>query len=370
MDLFAINAKTEAYEEYYVKDATTTAGNASTMVSNFVKDKLKKEYASNKNKTVGLASIEASEDGSEVIINTTDFEMTGEVEEKGGNIIWGEVGAVVPGLSYKVETHATTNTTHNSKDLTSTKNGGLGLTWSQLKTIAKSIAKNRNIDNSTIEIEATMDSTTYTIGIGDTATVYYGTSEPREEKTVRLLGFNHDRTNGETGISFDFMYFIGASRGVNDTDTNVGGWANSTTRADLNDENGIYLPNIRDAATGGNVIAIKGVNKPYNIGGSEYTNSTSEGDKLWLLSCAEIWPNYTSYSAYYDKTEEGLCYPYFIHNTSYVNLRKNYNSGWWLRSPHTNYNGGDKNFLYVAGDGIYNWNNAAAHKGMAPGFTI
>ena len=103
--LFASNAQTEAYERIYVKgkqavsNADVTASNASTEVSKFVKDKIDKEYGTAK--TVGLATIVATDDGATITISTTDWKQEGNVADTGGTLTWKELTDNTPTVAQK-----------------------------------------------------------------------------------------------------------------------------------------------------------------------------------------------------------------------------------------------------------------------------
>jgi len=92
------NAQTEAYERVYVEgkqinsDDYVTAGNASTEVGTYVRNKLNQKYGTDGSFKIGLATITASATG-DITITTTDFTQPGEISAKGGNLIWNEMVA-------------------------------------------------------------------------------------------------------------------------------------------------------------------------------------------------------------------------------------------------------------------------------------
>lgn len=269
-----------------------------------------------------------------VTITTRDDEKKGIIKLDGGILVWKGSGTATPAEASVI--HNERNLMTGKTIVENTETDQDTLDWATLKKLAEIIAEEETIDNDTKEVEVTYGGKNYKLGIGDIAIVYFGKKEPREAKRVRVLGFNHDIVNRETGISFEFVDKLGISR-ANASSTNVGGWGTSEIRTRLNqteEQNGTYLPNIKDAATGGNGIAqyIKGVNKPYNSGSTEYTNNISDGDKLWFLSCAEIWPSSSRYSAQYNNTAEGVCYAYYNYSGE-PHLKGNF--WWWLRSPYT-----------------------------------
>ena len=87
--LTASNAQTEAFERIYGegKQATTndavTAGNASTEVGTYVRNKLNEKYGTSGTFKIGLATITAKTDGV-ISIGTTDFTQTGTISATGG----------------------------------------------------------------------------------------------------------------------------------------------------------------------------------------------------------------------------------------------------------------------------------------------
>ena len=115
---------------------------------------------------------------------------------------------------------------------------------------------------------------------------------------VRILGFNTDKlastsnvagdttyTGTYAGISFEFVSIFkynnsNTGKRMNEADTNVGGWAVTEMRSDLNGANGVGLLKNKDY--------IKYVTKIYNTG-NQGTATGSCTDRLWLLACSEIW---------------------------------------------------------------------------------
>ena len=245
--------------------------------------------------------------------------------------------------------------------------------WADLATIAQLISSNTNITSDTAEVTVTLNGTTKTLGIGDTTTV--------DGKTVRILGFNHDTlttstaygsatATGKAGISFEYVDFVTSSyQQMNSSSTNSGGWAATALRTTLNGT-------VYDSLSIKNYI--KAVNKQYLADYSSSTESTSS-DKLWLLSCGEIWDNgYNGGNTRgYSRSTEGSQYKYYkstlgstAYNTS-TNITKKPNASnsyyWWLRSPSYNYSG---YFCRVFSSGGCNGYNAHYNYGVAPGFSI
>ena len=122
---------------------------------------------------------------------------------------------------------------------------------------------------------------------------------------------------------------------------------------------------------------IKAVNKKYIADYSSEKESTCS-DKLWLLSCGEIWNSgYDGGNTRgYSRNTEGNHYKYYKLGTQVYNSNSDYTkkpsvssaSTWWLRSPYY------INSLYfcdVGGTGGYCDNGDARDSGgIAPGFSI
>ena len=199
-------------------------------------------------------------------------------------------------------------------------------------------------------------------------------------KTVRILGFNHDTltdTNaygtktetGKAGISFEYVDFVTSNSQMNASGRNYNGWAAMPLRTTLNGT-------VYDSLSIKNYI--KAVNKEYITTYNTGAKSTCS-DKLWLLSCGEIWDNgYNGGNTRgYAAATEGSQYKYYKTNlgsTSYgntTNVIKKPNASnsyyWWLRSP--GYSGSNR-FCLVDSGGYCSHNDASNDYGVAPGFSI
>ena len=248
--------------------------------------------------------------------------------------------------------------------------GGInGVKWKKINLIAKDISNDSSINNRTNSVTKQG----ITLNVGDTGSVFYN----GVEKTVRILGFNHDTlsTNtaygsttvtGKAGISFEFVDFLGTQR-MNPSDTNSGGWANSEMKK-------TYLPTQLNSLSNKDVI--KEVNKIY-IPTYNSTGTSTSRDKLWLLSCSEVFKDgynggNTRGSAI---TTEGPQYAYYVKCTDVYNAASNYRkkpntsnaSYWWLRSTDYTFN---YTFCNVSSGGTCNSSHASYTYGVAPGFSI
>ena len=95
------------------------------------------------------------------------------------------------------------------------------------------------------------------------------------------------------------------------------------------------------------------------------TTTAISNDKLWLLSCAEIWGNKKEAAGL-----EGSQYKYYVVKGR-ATLNKTLDGlalTWWLRSP---LNAGS-NYFFCTVDNFANDNNcnASASWGVVPGFAI
>ena len=257
------------------------------------------------------------------------------------------------------------STTHTASSIT--------YSWVDLSTIAQMISNNTNITSDTAEVTVTLNGTTKTLGVGDTTTV--------DGKTVRILGFNHDTlttstaygsatATGKAGISFEYVDFVTSNSQMNASGRNYNGWAAMPLRTTLNGT-------VYDSLSIKNYI--KAVNKEYITTYNTGAKSTCS-DKLWLLSCGEIWDNgYNGGNTRgYAMATEGSQYKYYKTNlgsTSYsksTNVTKKPNTSspydWWLRSPSST---SSERFCNVGSGGnccIYSF--TGYDYGVAPGFSI
>ena len=123
---------------------------------------------------------------------------------------------------------------------------------------------------------------------------------------------------------------------------------------------------------------IKAVNKEYITTYNTGAKSTCS-DKLWLLSCGEIWDNgYNGGNTRgYAMATEGSQYKYYktnLESTSYsnsTNVTKKPNTSssyyWWFRSPYYGYS---NTFCRVGSGGNCTGSYAYSYYGVAPGFSI
>ena len=262
------------------------------------------------------------------------------------------------------------NKVSNVEKVTTDLKDGIAYSWDEIAEMAQAISNDSSI---------TDDSDTATVN-GKTLKV--GQMKNLDGKRVRILGFNHDTLSepstaygsstatGKAGISFEYVDFL-TSVGMNSSNTNSGGWANTAIKGTLNGTtyNSLSIKN-----------SIKKVKKEYiPTYNTAPTTMPTTDDYLWLLSCGEIWDNgyNNGVTRGYAIATEGKQYKYYkvnLGNTKFntsTNITKkpsaSSSSVWWLRSP--GYNNGS-NFCYVHSDGYCTYNGASSSSGVAPGFAI
>ena len=197
-------------------------------------------------------------------------------------------------------------------------------TWDQINKIAQAIANASGVNSSTTEVTATINGSSYKIGVGDIATVQYNGTNVR----VRVLGFKHDDlvdqtvyggTHKKASISFEFLDFMTGStyKYMNSSNTNSGGWAATKMRKDLNGySNGNAAQSGAIGGLGANLSNksyIKQVKKKYIGTYNNASSVTTCNDYLWLLAASEVVNNgYNGSGTYgYAITSEGPQYKYY-----------------------------------------------------------
>ena len=278
--------------------------------------------------------------------------------------------------------------------------------WTDINALAKEIAKDNTITNQTVNVTKTINGKEYSAKVGDEKTITIASKDYK----VRILGFNHDTlesgataysdsTITKAGISFEFVTSLFNStlykKGSTSDYFNAGGWANRELRTILNSgtetaESGkINLYDIETAM--GKSGIIKSVTKSYiDQKDSSYNASKSTvetcNDKIWLLSCSEVWSDGAQYTngswvtteGCYGKagTREGSQYKYYasIEGLTYAKGNSKlvkydtYNPSvwWWLRSPYSN----GSNFFCGVYQGSSDYDYAKNYGAVAPGFAI
>ncbi len=297
------------------------------------------------NETVQLTSIVMPSDTTDTTVTWTSdntsvatVTSTGLVTgiKDGTAKITAKYGDVSNYCTLTVETPPPTiETSHTAKDISSI------YTWNDLIAAAKIISNNSDIVNYRTEgVTVKVGTKSIAIGVGDI--IKYG------DYRMRILGFNHDElansnayggNNTYAGISFEFIDYL-TKKAHRTSATNEGGWRNSDIRTYLNGTT--FDSNV-------NELKIKEVKKEYIETYNDANSIKSIIDKLWLLSCGEIWSNggKGDNSRGYAIASEGRQYMFYKkietgYNKDNSNVTKPEGHGYasttgtyatWLRSP-------------------------------------
>lgn len=188
------------------------------------------------------------------------------------------------------------------------------------------------------------------------------------EIVLQLYGFNHFKiTDSDTFATcvFGMVGVMNAMRGMNPSNTNVGGWGSTTMRTYLNGT-------VFDALPLQWQSMIKSVDVKSSIGNTSATIDTTS-DKLFLFSYAEVGfgANEVPYKNEVDSGAEQVTFSLFTSNAS--RIKKTYNGeggaqAWWLRSPYASASAA---FCGVGNAGGTASNNGASYAyGVSFGFCI
>ena len=184
---------------------------------------------------------------------------------------------------------------------------------------------------------------------------------------LQVAGFNHFKKKDSddfASVVFVMKGVMNATRQMNSSNINTGGWASSAMRTWLNNRLFTELPRQWQSM-------IKTVQVMSSIGQTKADISTSE-DKIFLLSQAEVGFNTSEvpYKNEVDADAENRTFALFTSNNS--RIKKTYNGEgtatlWWLRSPLSS---SSSNFCNVIINGYSNPNHASTSYGVAFGFCI
>lgn len=180
-----------------------------------------------------------------------------------------------------------------------------------------------------------------------------------ETLTLQIYGFNHDDLTGggKAGITFGLKNLMAATRQMNSSNTNAGGFTGSAMYNWL--QNTLY-PLLPDDLKS----AIKAVDKKTSAG-QQSTTINTDSMKLFLFSEVECFGTTT-----YSVAGEGEVYPIFTDNTSRIKKLSNGTgsaSTWWERSPRANVSA---SFCNVYSGGTANTSGASISGGVCFGFCI
>ena len=165
------------------------------------------------------------------------------------------------------------------------------------------------------------------------------------------------------GFVLEFADII-TTYGMNDTNTNVGGWPTTSMKTFVN--NDIYnaiSEEIKNAIIDTTVVSGHG----YTSGEENFTST----DKLYLLAPKEIYTNFSSRDSSKDLTRTLDYYTSIGVTTDNYSgaIKKNGSRAddWWLRSAPSS---GINNFYIISNDGIYGTDSAYYPNGVSPAFRI
>ena len=171
---------------------------------------------------------------------------------------------------------------------------------------------------------------------------------------IDIIGINHDTytAGGTAPLTFQLYDCYGKLKNINSSETNRGGWKNSSMRT-------THLPAILALMPTEVQNGIREVNKLTSAGNKSSTINTT-ADKLFLLSEVEIFGS-TSNSA----AGEGTQYDYYKAGNSKVKNRNGSAADWWERSPDAD---GSTGFCMVRSNGNASGNGASYVRGVAFAF--
>ena len=260
--------------------------------------------------------------------------------------------------------------------------------WNLISQIADAIKNDSSIPNFTDKqtIEVKVGENLYKVSMNDTYYVKYN----NEIQPVRIIGFKHDDLadgTGKAGITFEFAVFMTGTdyRAMNSSSTTSGGWEACAMRSFLNgtDENNDGIKKLSSILQS----KIKEVKKEYIKECDNANSKTTCNDKLWLLSCGEIWSDgynggETRGTAIATEGTQYSRYKNMIEGSSYrddhpqlakpVGTWTTTTRNWYLRSPDakTTDSSKGKSFCAVYETGRLSAAHASVIMGVCPGFSI
>ena len=171
---------------------------------------------------------------------------------------------------------------------------------------------------------------------------------------VDIIGKNHDTytAGGKAPLTFQLHDCYADTKAMNSSNTNSGGWKNSSMRT-------THLPAILALMPTEVQNGIREVSKKASVGGASSTIETVS-DKLFLLSEVEIFG-----SIRYSAAGEGTQYDYYKAGNSKVKKRNGSVAIWWERSPRAS---DSTIFCRVNNSGSANYYYASFSYGVSFGF--
>ena len=167
---------------------------------------------------------------------------------------------------------------------------------------------------------------------------------------IDIIGKNHDTytAGGTAPLTFQLHDCYADKKAMNSSNTNSGGWKNSSMRM-------THLPSILALMPTEVQNGIREVSKKASVDGTSSTIETVS-DKLFLLSEVEIFGSTTG---------EGTQYDYYKAGNSKVKKQHGSKSAWWERSPLAS---DSARFCVVSSNGRTSASNASVAYGVAFGF--
>ena len=213
-------------------------------------------------------------------------------------------------------------------------------------------------------VSAVQAGSTENYHVGDTKEVDMGTFGTH---TIRVANTSTPAECSTAGFSqtacgfvLEFADII-ATRNMNSTNTNVGGWPATSMRTYVNNDIYNALPSeLKNGIIDTYVVSGHGKNDPANF---------TSTDKLYLLSTKEVWGKEgTSNVINYDTTDaytRQLDYykAQGVTTSNFIGAMKN--GSWWLRAAYSN---NSDTFYRVSTNG--DWHYYSGSYGVAPAFRI
>lgn len=305
--------------------------------------------------SIGKAAGSLSISPTSMTLDTTTKSKTITVTRSGnGTISAVSSNTAAATVSVSGNTVTVTGKANGSAKITISVAAGTNYTAPASKTCAVTVSflKANFADNDWSAIIAACHSgsvpSTWVVGNSKTMTIN-GTSYQ-----IDIIGKNHDTyaSGGKAPLTFQLHDCYGETKNMNSSNTNSGGWKNSTMRT-------THLPAILALMPTEVQNGIREVSKKASVGGASSTIETVS-DKLFLLSEVEIFGS-TSYSA----AGEGTQYDYYKAGNSKVKKRNGSEAAWWERSPTAS---DSTRFCRVYSDGSAYRDLASYARGVAFGF--
>lgn len=188
--------------------------------------------------------------------------------------------------------------------------------------------------------------------VGDRKTVKIGDTNYK----VQIIGFNHDDkvSGGKAAMTFQLVDCLNQRQQMNSSNTNTGGWNDSTMRTRMSTYKSQLPADLRSV--------IKTVKKKSGTGGGSSSGTQTTNDDLFLLAEIEIF-NTTTYSV----AGEGTQYDWYKAGNTKIKKVNDSADDWWGRSPDSGYT---ENFYYVGSSGNAGITGANASHGVSFGFCV